>query len=71
LAAQAPFDLCDQGVRQAQLLQSVVEGLSSVLSLAAITSEAFSSGAALALSRIDLSFMILSGVVGMLRLLLG
>jgi hypothetical protein len=66
---QAPFDLRDQGVRQAQLLQGVVEGLSSLLRLAAIPCKAFSSGAAPALSRLGLSFMILSGAAGVLLLL--
>src|SRR5262249_1036129 len=67
LAVQAPFDLGDHGVRQAQFLQGVVEGLSSMLGLAAITSEAFSSGAAPAMFRFGLSFMILSGAAGMHR----
>ena len=67
LAVQAPFDLGDQGVRQAQLLHGVVEVLSSMLGLAVTTIEVCSNGAAPALSRLGLSCMILSGAAGMLR----
>jgi hypothetical protein len=67
LAAQAPFDLRHEVFRQPQRIEGLLESLSSVLGLAAITRETFSSGAAPALSRLGLSFMILSDAAGMLR----
>jgi hypothetical protein len=61
LASQTPFDLGHEVFRQPQIIEGLLEGLSGLLGLAAITCEAFSGRTAPALYRFRLSFMILSG----------
>ena len=72
LAPQAPFDLGDHVSGEAQVLHSLLQGLSGLLRLAAVALEAFSGSTAPALYRFRLSFMILSGMAhGVLLHLLG
>jgi hypothetical protein len=61
LAAQAPCDLGHEVFRKPQVIESLLEGLGSMLRLAAVALEAFSGSTAPALYRFGLSFMILSG----------
>src|SRR5262249_4307330 len=58
LAAQAPCDLDHQVSGESQLLQSLLQDLSGVLRLAAVALEAFSGGAAPALSGFGVAFLI-------------
>ena len=61
LAPQAPFDLGDHVSGEAQVLHSLLKGLSGLLRLAAVALEVFSSSMTPPLYRFRLSFMILSG----------
>jgi hypothetical protein len=56
LAVQAPFDLGGEVVRQPQVIEGLLEGLSGVLRLAAITFEALLRFEAAALSGFGLLF---------------
>jgi len=72
LAPQASFDLGDQVVAEAQVLERLLQGLGGLLCLAAVALEAFSGSVTPALYRFRLSFMILSGTAhGVLLHLLG
>jgi hypothetical protein len=58
LASQAAFDLLDEIVRQADVVQGLFEGLDGTLCLGTVTLEAFRDGAATALSGFGLALLI-------------
>src|SRR5262245_44272549 len=66
LAVQASFDLGHEVFRQPQVIEGLLKGFSGLLRLVAITCKALLGRAAPALSRLGLSFMILSGAAGVL-----
>jgi hypothetical protein len=61
LAAQAPFDLLDQGLGQLQLLEGLCEGTHGPLRLGVVALEALVGVATTALSGVGLAFLIRFG----------
>src|SRR4029450_5809731 len=71
LASQAAFDLLDEIVRQANVMQGLVEGRDGPLCLGMVTLEAFSGNAATALSGFGVALLIGCGPSHSVLLLMG
>jgi hypothetical protein len=72
LTSQAAFNLSHEVFGEAQVVESLLQDLSGMLRLGVVAMEAFRGGAAPALYRFGLSFMILSDTAhGVLLPLLG